>query len=149
VINYVNLTTAGYKYRLTEIGVKKCLGISARILRTQLLAESLWFCLFAALGMVIAEIFLPHFSQFVGKPLPIEIFTSLRAAFLFLGFILFLSLAAGFLPAVILSKYRLCSFSSLNRFQRQRQCVPKCSERVSVWRHNRSHLLLAGDGQTA
>jgi putative ABC transport system permease protein len=105
VINYVNLTTAGYKYRLTEIGIKKCLGVSARILRTQLLVESFLFCLCAAvIGIVIAESFLPYFNQFIEKPLEIEIFTNQRVALLFAGFVLFLSLTAGFLPAVILSK---------------------------------------------
>lgn len=105
VINYVNLTTAGYKYRLTEIGIKKCLGVSARILRTQLLIESFLFCLCAAMmGIVIAETLLSHFNQFIEKPLQIEIFTDLRVTLLFAGFILVMSLAAGFLPAVILSK---------------------------------------------
>ncbi|HEX9652655.1 MAG TPA: ABC transporter permease [bacterium] len=105
VINYVNLTTAGYKYRLTEIGIKKCLGVNARILRTQLLTESFLFCLCAALlGITIAEAFLPHFNQFIGKPLQIEIFTDLRVTSMFAGFLLFLSLAAGFLPAVMLSR---------------------------------------------
>ncbi|MFQ5631660.1 MAG: FtsX-like permease family protein, partial [bacterium] len=105
VINFVNLTTAGYKYRLTEFGIKKCLGVSERILKTQLLIESFLFCLFASLlGIMIAEIFLPQFNQFVDKSLQIQIFTDIRFSILFILFIAFLSIIAGILPAVILSK---------------------------------------------
>jgi putative ABC transport system permease protein len=105
VINYTNLTTAGYKYRLTEIGIKKCLGVGRRVLITQLLTESLLFCLCAALlGIVIAEAFLPYFNQYVEKPLQLQLFADLRFSLLFPAFIFSLSLAAGILPAVLLSK---------------------------------------------
>jgi putative ABC transport system permease protein len=105
VINFVNLTTAGYKYRLTEIGVKKCFGVSKRSLQKQLLFESFLICLCAALlAIFIAEVFLPYFNQYVDKPLHIQIFTNLNFTLLFVLFIVFLSVFAGLLPAVILAK---------------------------------------------
>ncbi len=105
VINYANLTTAGYKYRLTEIGVKKCLGVGRRALTAQFLVESLLFAFCAALlGIVLAEIFLPYFNQYVDKPLQIEFFADARFSLLFLAFIFLLSLGTGFLPALLLSK---------------------------------------------
>lgn len=105
VINFVNLTTAGYKYRLSEIGVKKCLGVSKRSLQSQILFESFLFCMCAALlAIMIAEIILPYFNQYVDKPLQIQIFTSLNFAVLFVLFIVFLSIFAGLAPALILAK---------------------------------------------
>jgi putative ABC transport system permease protein len=105
VINYANLATAGYKYRLTEIGIKKCLGVGRRVLIAQLLTESLLFCLGAALlGIVLAEVFLPYFNQYVEKPLHLWFFADMRFSLLFLAFIFVLSLITVFLPAVLLSK---------------------------------------------
>ena len=45
VINYVNLTTASYKNRMREMGVKKCFGVSRATIIRQLLSESLFTCL--------------------------------------------------------------------------------------------------------
>ncbi len=105
VINYANLTTAGYKYRLTEIGVKKCLGVQRRALITQFLVESLLFCLCAVLlGVALAEIFLPYFNQYVEKPLQIRFFDDVQFSLLFMAFIFLLSIIAGFFPALLLSK---------------------------------------------
>lgn len=105
VINFVNLTTASYKHRLIEIGVKKCLGVSKWRLRRQLIIESFGYCLCAALlGVVIAEIFLPYFNEYVEKPLQIQVFSNLNFSIMFAGFIILLSLLAGLAPAYILSR---------------------------------------------
>ncbi|MCB0286803.1 MAG: ABC transporter permease [Calditrichaeota bacterium] len=117
VINYINLTTAAYKYRLTEIGLKKCFGASRPALQKQLLFESLLFCLSAAiLGIVIAEIFLPVFSEYVQKPLKIEVFSNPQFALMFIVFISLLSLFSGLVPAVILSKITPLQIFKLNAY---------------------------------
>lgn len=105
MINYANLTTAGYHYRLTEIGIKKCFGVGRRALTAQFLIESWIFSVCAAsLGVVLAEIFLPYFNQYVEKPLQIRFFADAPFNFLFLAFIFLLSLITGFLPALLFSK---------------------------------------------
>ncbi len=105
VINFFNLSTASQTYRLKEISVKKCFGADRTTLIKQLLAESLFTCLFSSiLGIVIAELFLPYFNQYIGEPLSLELFRNISFLGLFLLFILFLSLLTGLLPSLILSR---------------------------------------------
>lgn len=105
IINFVNLATAAYKYRLTEISVKKCFGADRQILIKQLLTESLITCLISGiLGVVFAELFLPYFNQFIDKPLTLQIFSSTIFLVLFISFLLLLGILTGFFPAVLLSK---------------------------------------------
>jgi putative ABC transport system permease protein len=105
VINYVNLTTASYKNRMREIGVKKCFGVSRATIIRQLLFESFFTCFISAsLGIIIAQLFMPYFSQFVDKNLSLEIFNDISFFSLFIAFILFLSVLAGLLPSIILSR---------------------------------------------
>ncbi len=105
VINFINLTTASYKYRLKEFGVKKCLGADRLSLIKQLLTESFLLTIMSAVfGILIAEIFLPYFNQFINQSLPLLIFKDFRFFILFIAFILLLSLIIGILPSLILSK---------------------------------------------
>jgi putative ABC transport system permease protein len=104
IVNYVNLSTAAYKYRIKEIGIKKCIGVHRRSLILQFLGESLILCSIAAvLGLIIARAFLPFFNQFIDKPQQIQIFTNPRIFMMFLISILFLGVASGLYPAFILS----------------------------------------------
>jgi putative ABC transport system permease protein len=104
VVNYINLSTAAYKYRIKEIGVKKCLGVHRRSLIFQFLGESLIVCFIAAmLGLILAHAFLPFFNQFVEKPQQIQIFTNPQMFVLFIIFLLFLGAASGVYPAFVLS----------------------------------------------
>ena len=105
VINFINLTTASYKHRLKEFGVKKCLGADRLSLIKQLLTESFLLTIMSAVfGILIAEIFLPYFNQFINQSLPLLIFNDFRFLILFIAFILLLSLIIGILPSLILSK---------------------------------------------
>jgi len=105
IINFVNLATAAYKYRLTEISVKKCFGANRQILIRQLLTESFFTCIISgSLGIILAEIFLPYFNSFVDKPLTLQIFSEPTFLGLFIFFLFVLGLLNGFFPAVILSK---------------------------------------------
>ena len=105
VINFINLATAAYKYRLTEISVKKCFGADRKSLIRQLLTESLFTCFISGLlGIFVAELFLPYFNQFVDKPLSLQIFNNPVFLILFISFLLTLGLLTGFFPALILSR---------------------------------------------
>jgi putative ABC transport system permease protein len=105
IINFVNLATAVYKYRLTEIGVKKCFGANRQILIKQLLTESLFTCIISgSLGIIFSEIFLPYFNNFVDKPLTLQIFSEPVFLGLFISFLLLLGFLTGFFPAAILSR---------------------------------------------
>ena len=104
-LNFINLGTAAYRYRMTEIGIKKCFGVNRISLIRQLLAETFFTCILASLlGIALAEIFLPYFNQFIDKQLTLQLFTDPVLLILFISFVLFLSVATGFLPAIILSR---------------------------------------------
>lgn len=105
VINFLNLSTASHRNRLTEISVKKCLGADRKILIRQLLTESFFTCVVSSLiGIAIAELILPYFNKFIDKPISLQIFGNINFFILFIIFILLLSFLTGFLPAIILSK---------------------------------------------
>jgi putative ABC transport system permease protein len=105
VINYVNLTTASYRNRMKEIGVKKCFGVNRTTIIRQLLFESLFTCLISAsIGIIIAELFMPYFCRFVDSNLSLQLFNDPIFLSLFVAFILFLSAFAGLLPSIILSR---------------------------------------------
>ncbi len=105
VINFINLTTSSYKYRLKELGIKKCVGATGNQLKAQLIIEAFLICFFASIiGIGFAEILLPYFNRFIDKPLHLQIFSNLKFVLYFILFIILLSFTAGFFPAVILSK---------------------------------------------
>lgn len=105
VFNYINLTTAGYKYRLKEIGIKKTIGVNRRHLTFQFLLETLFLCILAAsLGLLIAELFLPYFNQFIEKKISLQILTDFDFFLLLVAFILFLAFTAGIIPSLLLSR---------------------------------------------
>ena len=117
VINFVNLATAAYRYRMKEIGVKKCLGVSRQTLIQQLLIESLLTCLISSLlGIILAEIFLPSFDRFVDTHLTLQIFSDPMFFVLFVSFIVLLSILAGFLPAFVLSRISPIQLFKLNPY---------------------------------
>ncbi len=104
VINFINLTTASYRYRMKEIGVKKYLGAGRLTLIRQLILESLFTCIISSLlGILIAFLFLPYFNQFVDKPITLQIFSDPIFFGYFVTFILLLGVLSGFLPAMVLS----------------------------------------------
>ena len=105
VINFINLETAEYKHRLKEIGVKKSLGAERKNLIHQLLVESFLTCtISAAFGIIIAELLLPYFNQYINEQLSLLIFSNLNFLGLFLIFISILSILTGLFPAIVLSK---------------------------------------------
>ncbi len=117
IINFVNLGTAAYKYRMIEIGIKKCMGLGRSALIRQLLSESLYTCILAALvGIILAEALLPYFNQFIDKPIALKIFSDPTFSILFILFVLFLSLLNGFLPALILSNISPIQIFRSNEF---------------------------------
>jgi len=68
--NYVNLAAVRTAARRREIGVRKALGVSGPGLATQFLAESLLVGAGAtAIGVVLAWLGLPLFSELAGRPL--------------------------------------------------------------------------------
>lgn len=95
--NYVNLATVRTLARQREIAMRKVLGASAPAVARQFLAESLLVCLLATvLGLLLAWLLLPVFSDLVQRKLDRVFAPDAVGAALALG--LLLGLAAGAWP---------------------------------------------------
>jgi putative ABC transport system permease protein len=104
VINFINLTTASYFYRMKELGVKKCLGADRITIIKQLLMESFFTCVISSvIGILFAMGLLPYFNQYIDKPVAMHLFTDLSIVCYFVLFIVVLTILAGLMPAIVLS----------------------------------------------
>ena len=107
IINFMNLSTATAAGRAREIGIKKVLGSQRRQLILQFLTESIIMTLMAILlALIIIDIFLPSFNNFIDRGLTMDpLFSPVGIALLIL-LTLFTGVVAGFYPAMFLSKYK-------------------------------------------
>jgi putative ABC transport system permease protein len=104
-INYININTAKAADRIKEIGVRKSLGAGKKQLILQFLGETLIITLIAALiALTIAELGLPAFNNLTGKSLSVALNGTNSLYLIFL--IIFIALASGFYPALILSSFK-------------------------------------------
>ena len=104
VINYVNLTTAGYKLRLKETGVKKGSGAHRATIIREYIMESIIMVLIAAyLSTFLAALFLPGFNNFLHTHLVLSFFKDLKFFMIFFLFSILLGILAGIYPALYLS----------------------------------------------
>ena len=104
-INYVNLTTAGAVKRAKETSVRKVVGATKGLLVRQFFTETFLVSAIAVLlGAITVKLLLPVFSQWLGQSYS---FTFSQTNLLIIsGFVLFISLAAGIYPAIILSSFQ-------------------------------------------
>lgn len=104
-INFMNLSTARASKRLKEIGIKKVVGASRRMLIAQYLTESL-VIVFISVGiaLVITQLFLPTFNDITGKELKIDIKADLIITTM--GIALTTGIVSGSYPAIFLSSFK-------------------------------------------
>ena len=102
-INFMNLATAKASLHVKEIGVKKSIGVSRRVLVGRFLSESFLMTLLSVIVSIpVVALMLPLFNDLTGKSLTIE-FAPLHVAVL--GAIMVITaLLAGSYPAFYLSK---------------------------------------------
>jgi putative ABC transport system permease protein len=103
-VNFINLSIASATQRAKEVGVKKTLGLSKGTLTRQFTLEILLQgCISFLLSLVLVELILPYFNDFIGKE--ISIFNpELLFKVAFIAFII--SLLIGFIPAIYISKFK-------------------------------------------
>jgi putative ABC transport system permease protein len=105
-INYMNLTTAKASNRSKEIGVRKSVGAFRGHLVAQFLTESaVTTAVSFALAVVVVNLLLPSFNQFMGKDLSLDHHTDARIWLMAFGILLTAGLMAGSYPSFILSKF--------------------------------------------
>ena len=103
-INYMNLVTARSMTRAREIGVRKVAGANRRQLIKQFIGETL-LVTFLALGVALLMIrfALPHFNVLLGTDLETGMISNTSLLLLILGTVLFVGIASGTYPALVLS----------------------------------------------
>uniref|UniRef100_UPI00404B7D78 ABC transporter permease n=1 Tax=Flavobacterium sp. TaxID=239 RepID=UPI00404B7D78 len=103
IVNYVNLATANAINRAKEVGVRKIVGASKANIIQQFLFETIIIVLFSILlSLVIVELSLPYYNQFLGKTLIIfggQFYIQLLL--IFISTIVF----AGIFPAIYVSNF--------------------------------------------
>jgi putative ABC transport system permease protein len=105
-INFMNLATARSERRAREVGVRKVLGASRRLIIVQFFSEAM---LMAFLGLVagifISRLILPVFNHYTEKNIVFD-FRNWKVTGGLLAIGLFTGLVAGSYPAVFLSRFR-------------------------------------------
>ena len=106
-INFTNLATAQAVRRAKEVGIRKSLGSSRKILVMQFLGETLMVTLAALMLSIVVVTWLASFPPTViGIPLNTSGLTD-PATFVFMGaLVTIVTLVAGFYPAIIVSGLR-------------------------------------------
>jgi putative ABC transport system permease protein len=103
VVNYVNLATANAIKRAKEVGVRKIMGASKGNIVKQFIFETVLVILLAILvALVIVELSLPYYNNFLGKELVIhgsQFYMQLAVIFMVVV------LVAGIFPAVYVSNF--------------------------------------------
>ena len=103
-VNFINLSVASASQRAKEVGVKKTLGLSKKQLQFQYTSEVVFQGLVSfILALLIVEIALPFFNEFVGKD--ISILDAKTIGLLFSTSII-ITLFIGSVPALYLSNFK-------------------------------------------
>ena len=107
VINFMNLATARSERRSKEVGIRKTLGSSKMKLMLQFIIESIFMSFLSVLiSLVLIELLLPLFGNFVGRELKLEFFNNFYTIPLIVIFILIVGILAGSYPAFYLSSFK-------------------------------------------
>jgi ABC-type antimicrobial peptide transport system permease subunit len=105
-INFMNLATARSEHRAREVGVRKVLGATRRVILFQFFSEALLMAFVAlALGLAVVYLILPVFNQLTEKHIGLGLL-DWRIGGLLLGIGLFTGLVAGSYPALFLSGFK-------------------------------------------
>lgn len=103
-INYINLSTSRSAERFKEIGIYKVLGASRKELINKLLGESIALSFISiVLSVLILELSLPVVNNFFEINLEANYSTNSTLLIAHIFIFLFIGIAAGFYPAVMLS----------------------------------------------
>jgi len=105
-INFMNLSTARSERRAREVGIRKSVGSLRGQLVLQFLGESVLMAVLAAMvGVLLAKMALPGFSQLAGTPISLEL--GARFWMVYTGLTLLVGVIAGSYPALYLSSFNV------------------------------------------
>jgi putative ABC transport system permease protein len=105
-INFMNLATARSEHRAREVGVRKVLGASRRVIIFQFFSEAMLMSLLSlGAGIVFARMLLPVFNRLAQRNVTFE-FWNWKIGLGLLAVGLFTGLVAGSYPALFLSRFQ-------------------------------------------
>ncbi len=111
--NFVNLSVGKASTRTKEVGVRKVLGARTNHLVRQFWTESLTYGFVAlAVGLALAEFFMPAFNRISKKSLGLDVFSDVWTPAFLAALVLLVAIAAGSYPGLVLSR-----FSSVDLFR--------------------------------
>jgi len=106
MINYINLATSSASLRAKEIGVRKVLGGNASHIKRLFLTETLLVTVIAALlGVALLPFFIKGLGSYVPSGFAIKDVLTLKGCVFLMLMTIIVTLAAGFYPALILSRF--------------------------------------------
>ena len=120
-LNYISLSLAGASGRMKEVGVRKVLGSTPRMIARQFWLEAQVMVLLALiLAIVLAELFLPTFNDFVQRDLSLgwTQYLAMGLPMLLIGF--FTGILSGAFPATVISGFRPATMLKGNETYRYR-----------------------------
>lgn len=105
-INFVNLSTSLISARLKEVGIRKVLGSSKRMLITQYVTESVLITLLSALASLgVAEFILINLQQIIGYQIGLGILSQFSHILFLMVLVVAVSLLSGLYPAMTFSRF--------------------------------------------
>ncbi len=106
-VNFMNLATARSAGRAKEVGLRKVVGAQRTQLVNQFLSESvITACLSLVIALTVVFLVLPRFSQFVGRPLSLNLVENSPLIMYLILIAVIVGLASGAYPALFLSAFK-------------------------------------------
>jgi putative ABC transport system permease protein len=105
-VNYVNLSLANSTQRSTEIGVKKVIGASKKLIATQFLAETIMHTLFATvLALFVAQASFPLLNRILNKNIDFSLWGN-GQLLIFISLVsVLVGVLSGLYPSLVISAY--------------------------------------------
>lgn len=105
-VNYVNLSLANSTQRSTEIGIKKVIGSSKKLIATQFLAETILHTLFSTiLALFVAQASFPLLNRILNKNIDFSLWNNGQLLIFVLLVSLLVGVLSGLYPSLIISAY--------------------------------------------
>ena len=107
IMNYVNLTVAQSGYRAREMATRRLFGCQRIAVGTNMFMESLVMCLLSlVIAVALACVCAPYAGRLLDTKLDLGVLASPLTVAITAAFIIIVSIAAGALPATILSRVK-------------------------------------------
>ena len=105
-VNYVNLSLANSTQRSTEIGIKKVIGSSKKMIAAQFLAETIMHSLFATLmALFVAQFSFPLLNHLLNKNIDYSLWDNPQLLLIIFLVSLLVGVLSGLYPSMVISSY--------------------------------------------